>query len=283
MASTDRAVLPQPAFPEDIERTINEVLLRDTRAMCGTMSLVASRFNIWTKPIAFHTVMVHRRNNWMERIIDWLLPNAAFVRILVLDMPSSQADERIPLPAEELSLIRRLLQASEHVAHLAVTWNIWSDLQNECCTLRIEGLYLIWDDAYWVPSPSLAHLKYPTVLYDLTISAPADLDNPTPYRSWGMDYVPNTNECFNLAYVTYASTRHSDPILAGHIKRYKLILVGSAGLYRDDVRAFRSFNQRRRKRDPEFSVQIIQHWHQVLGEWVARMEGRESLLIHPRD
>ncbi|KAJ7101483.1 hypothetical protein B0H15DRAFT_1017896 [Mycena belliarum] len=187
MALIDGPILPQPVFPEDIERTINEVLLRDTRDMCGTMSLVASRFNIWTKPISLHMVMVRRCDNWMERVCDWLLPNAAFVRILVLDMPSLQGRKRIPLPAEELGLIRRLLEASERVAHLAVTWNIWSALQQECSALCLESLYLIWDHAYYkVPVPSLADLQYPTALRDLTISAPPDLKNPTPFRSWAV-------------------------------------------------------------------------------------------------
>ncbi|KAJ7101513.1 hypothetical protein B0H15DRAFT_796288 [Mycena belliarum] len=96
------------------------------------MSLVASRFNIWTKPIALHTVMVHRRDNWMERVRHCLLPNAGFMRILVLDMRTSEIWHRVPLPSEELALIRKLLEASEHIAHLAVTWNIWSDLQHDC-------------------------------------------------------------------------------------------------------------------------------------------------------
>jgi hypothetical protein len=40
------APIPKP-FPEDIERTITGVLLNDARDMCGTMSLVASRFHAW--------------------------------------------------------------------------------------------------------------------------------------------------------------------------------------------------------------------------------------------
>jgi hypothetical protein len=34
-------------IPEDIERTITDVLLNDARDMCCTMSLVASRFHAW--------------------------------------------------------------------------------------------------------------------------------------------------------------------------------------------------------------------------------------------
>jgi len=37
----------KPAFPEDIERAINQALLDDARDMCGTMSLVACRFYAW--------------------------------------------------------------------------------------------------------------------------------------------------------------------------------------------------------------------------------------------
>ncbi|KAJ7101485.1 hypothetical protein B0H15DRAFT_796268 [Mycena belliarum] len=279
MASTDRAVIPQPAFPEDIERTINEVLLRDSRAMCGTMSLVASRFNIWTKPIALHTVMVHRRNNWMERIIDWLLPNAAFVRILVLDMPSLQGRKRIPLPAEELALIRRLLEASERVAHLAVTWNIWSDLQQECGALRLESLYLIWDHAYYIPVPSLAYLQYPTALRDLTISAPPDLGNPKPYCAWGEDYLPRIDHCSNLAYLTYASSRRAIPLHCYTVKQCTIVLVGSMGLHKEDIDTMQWYIETW----PIYFLQGMQDWHQMLGEWVAKMEGRESLSIHPQD
>jgi hypothetical protein len=41
------APIQEPTFPEDIERTIIDVLLNDARDMCGTMSLVASRFHAW--------------------------------------------------------------------------------------------------------------------------------------------------------------------------------------------------------------------------------------------
>jgi hypothetical protein len=34
-------------FPDDIERAIHEALLNDTKDMCYTMSLVASRFYAW--------------------------------------------------------------------------------------------------------------------------------------------------------------------------------------------------------------------------------------------
>ncbi|KAJ6479246.1 hypothetical protein C8R47DRAFT_1198281 [Mycena vitilis] len=63
------------------------MLLLDARGMCHTMSLVASRFNVWTKPITFHTVIVRPHDNWVQRVRDHLLPNGNFIRILVLDLP----------------------------------------------------------------------------------------------------------------------------------------------------------------------------------------------------
>jgi hypothetical protein len=53
MTATLDVADPKPAFPEDIERAINDALLNDARDMCGTMSLVASRFYAWCVTKAF--------------------------------------------------------------------------------------------------------------------------------------------------------------------------------------------------------------------------------------
>ncbi|KAJ7101518.1 hypothetical protein B0H15DRAFT_796293 [Mycena belliarum] len=243
------------------------------------MSLVASRFNIWTKPIALHTVRVRQRDNWMEWIRHCLLPNAGFMRILVLDMWSSKTWDRVPLPNEELALIQKLLKASEHVAHFAVTWNIWSDLQHECSVLQIESLYLMWDHTLDVPGPSLANLQYPAVLRDLTVYAPPDLENPNPFRRWPEEYLPTTDQCPNIEYITYAVDRLPFPMrfFARRCKWFMFVLLDRTEPYDDEVEDVLEFQES----EPNFSLQCIQHWHQILGEWVAKMEGRDSLLIPP--
>ncbi|KAJ6564136.1 hypothetical protein B0H19DRAFT_1258627 [Mycena capillaripes] len=87
------------------------------------MSLVASRFHAWTKPFTFHTVIVRRHDKWVQTTTDCVLPNASFIRMLVLDLPFTQDEVRLQSSAEELSIIRRLLEACGRVSHLAVTWN----------------------------------------------------------------------------------------------------------------------------------------------------------------
>ncbi|KAJ6587964.1 hypothetical protein B0H19DRAFT_1097577 [Mycena capillaripes] len=280
VASSEIAAPPQPIFPEDIERAINEVLLNDTGDMCGTMSLVASRFHIWNKPIMFHTIFVHRHNNWMKRIGDYLMPNASFIRILVLSLPLTRGPARLPSSAEELSLIRKLLEASGGIRHLAVTWNLWAQLACECGVQRIESLYLIWDRAAFnISAPSLHHLQHPEELVDLTVYAPADLCNPVSFPVYGDYLVPATTHCVNLAYVTYAADRMPNVNMAYlRLKGAILVVVGRTALYENE--------EGRLKWEKEmfpgnYSVVCVQNWEQVLAEWVAKMEGRESLLKPP--
>ncbi|KAJ7477446.1 hypothetical protein FB451DRAFT_1172998 [Mycena latifolia] len=269
------AATAEAVFPEDIERAINEVLLNDTREMCGTMSLVASRFRTWAKPIAFRTVSVRRHNNWTQRIGDCLLSNASFIRILVLDLdlPFTEGRGRGQLPEEELSLIRRLLEASGRVRHLAVTWNIWAHLPRECGALRLSGLYLIWDRGFhiYAHGPSLHNLQYPAALEDLTVYAPADLRNPMPFRTIGRCFLPVTRQCVNLAYVTYAADRMPCPGVEDFdLRGAMLVLVGMTEPHEQTATEIKTI----RDRYPNFSA--------VLVEWVAKMEGRESLLDHAR-
>ncbi|KAJ7657318.1 kinase-like domain-containing protein [Mycena polygramma] len=181
-----KAPSPHPTFPEDIERTINEVVLNDTRRMCGTMKLVASRFETWTKPIMFHTAVVRRRDNWMQRVEECLLPNGSLIRILVLDLGLRGSEgyycqdplHRKKSSEKELSLLRRLLEACGQVNHLAVTWNVWDQLQGECGALRLKSLYLIWDGTFGNDAPSLDHLQHPADLEDLTLSAWRSTNDP---------------------------------------------------------------------------------------------------------
>ncbi|KAJ7429806.1 hypothetical protein B0H11DRAFT_2211870 [Mycena galericulata] len=213
-----------------------------------TMLLVASRFHAWIKPIMFH-------KNWMQRISNCLLPNANFIRILVLDMPFAQGKERDRLPAEEQSLIWKLLEASGRVRYLAVTWNIRAHLERECGALRLESLYLIWDVVHNIDPPSLHHLQHPATLKDLAIYAPGDVHYSDEWQTFGKNYLPATIQCANLAYVSYEAYSIPRPIRRGR-------LLDEA----DQRKISKLFH----------SVHPVPQ-----SEWVAKMEGRESLLCHP--
>ncbi|KAJ6564077.1 hypothetical protein B0H19DRAFT_1258581 [Mycena capillaripes] len=264
----------QPSFPEDIERTITEVVLDLARDMASTMSLVASRFHAWTKPLTFHTVIVRRHDDWMQRISDCILPNASFIRILVLDLPFTQDEVRLQSSAVELSIIRQLLEACGRVRHLAVTWNIWAHLEHECGVLELQSLCLVWDGAFFhgINAPSILHLRHPAALKDLTVSAPPDLQNPTPFRSWGELYLPTlTRENFNLAYVTYASNRLPvEGVGDSNLTWATLVIVGRKEPCDFEEEAL----QWERNRCPNYSTVFMLDWSQVLEEWVAKMEGR---------
>ncbi|KAJ7208015.1 hypothetical protein GGX14DRAFT_567314 [Mycena pura] len=271
---------PKPAFSEDVERAINNVLLNDdARDMRGTMSLVASRFHAWTKPITFHTVVVRQHNDWTGRINDLLLPNASFIRVLALNLPSIGG----PLSDDELSHIRLLLEASTQTRHLAVSWNVWARLHLECGSLPLESLYLIWDKFHPTSPPSLKHLQHLAKLTDLTIYAPPDPRNPTPFRPWGEFFLPSTAHLTNLTYVTYAADRTPIPTIGSlceDVKGAMFVLVDTPEQYvneeseddliKDDSEAY-----------PNFSTTYLRYSSQVLGEWVAKVEGRKSLLEHP--
>ncbi|KAJ7603621.1 hypothetical protein DFH06DRAFT_1256344 [Mycena polygramma] len=277
VASSGVAASPQPAFPEDIERHINEVLLKRTPNMCGIMSLVTSRFNTWTKPIAFHTVVIRPQHKWMQRIRDSLLPNASFIRILVLDLPFTQDQTRIQ-PSEEFSFIRRLLEVSGRVKHLAVTWNIWTLLKRECGALRLESLYLMWDGALNIEGPSLRNLGHPSTLEDLAVYAPPSIWRSRPPKKYGMDLLPATTQCGNLAYVTYVSDRRPAAGMEWlEVKGIMLVILCTTGSYwqRDSEERWITTT---RAECPHLSTACMRSPDEVLGEWVSKMEGRESVL-----
>ncbi|KAJ7109593.1 hypothetical protein C8R43DRAFT_1161708 [Mycena crocata] len=272
---------PAPVFPEDIEQAIILVLLHDVREMCGIVSLVASRFYAWTKPVTFHTIVIRPRKDWAKRISELLLPNASLIRALAIDLPST----RDRLSEEELSHIQRLLDSSGGVRHLAVVWNIWIRFPRECGSLELESLYLIWDGAHPVRLPSLDCLKHPSKLKDLTFYAPPDLHDPTPFCSWGEFFLPETDHCANLAYVAYAADR---PVpMVGYlcekipgVKGVMFVLVdmpekySSAaeenGTVRDDLALCAIF-----------STAYVRFSGQLVGEWLGKIEGRQSMLDHP--
>ncbi|KAJ7268448.1 hypothetical protein C8J57DRAFT_1717192 [Mycena rebaudengoi] len=254
----DTATL-QPTFPEDLERVITEVLLTDARDMCGTMSLLASRFYPWTTPFRFHTVVVRRRK-----------ADAATSRL----RPAPEGRRRGQCPDEALALIRCLLDASRSISHLAVTWNIWSDLQIECGVLRLESLYLIWDGTFYTSPPSLHHLQHPATLADLTVGAPSELDKPMLPVWHPKRYLPALAPCVNLAYLTYVSDRTPFPSVAYEPFRGTMFVLVCTSPY-DEQQI-----KRDTQRYPQYSAVCVRYWNEVLIGWVAKVEGRESLLNH---
>ncbi|KAJ7480901.1 hypothetical protein FB451DRAFT_1238714 [Mycena latifolia] len=275
---------PTPTFPEDIERAINEEVLNNYRDMCGTVSLVASRFREWTKPVTFHTVVLRPHNNWMERIRDVFLPNASFIRCLAITVRQIQG----PLSDEELTYVRRLLEASNHVKHFAVVWSIWAHHHRECGALQLESLYLIWDKKHHIPPPSLKNLQHPSTLNDLTVDAPADLNNMITWRPWGELYIPDTRQCVNLAYVTYAAntlpggslTFFCDDSEFPAIRGVMFVLVDIPEKLKNEAQDSELMKDEE-EFYPNFSTTYLPNSWQLLNEWLEKMEGRPSVFQHP--
>ncbi|KAF7348770.1 hypothetical protein MVEN_01396500 [Mycena venus] len=291
MASSIGSIIPEPRFPEDIERVIHSVLLDDPTNlnMCGTMSLVASRFYTWTKSFTFRTAVVRRSNDWIARIRDLLLPNARFIRILAINLSFHQGYARCPPSDEEAAYIRQLLEASDGVRHLAVSWNIWAQFPHECGSLQIESLYLLWEGIFDVPPPSLDQLQHPAKLTDLTVYAPPDRFNPVYWNAWGENVLPSVAHLAahfaNLAYVTYATDRWTIPSVADLCENpgIKAVMFVTVNIPEDIMNE--AEEDEMLKSDMEhyanFSTAYLPRGGQVLGEWLARMEGRQSVLEHP--
>ncbi|KAJ6456561.1 hypothetical protein C8R47DRAFT_1165361 [Mycena vitilis] len=271
----------KPKFPEAVERTINDALLNDDKEMCGTMSLLASRFHTWTKPVTFQTVVVRRHDNWTRRIIELLLPNASIIRTLAIDMPLAQGG---PISDDELSHLRALIEASDGIRHLAVVWSIWARLNREFGSLRLESLYLIWDRTHPATPPSLTHLQHSAALTDLAVYAPPDISNPTPFRPWGELYLPDTARCVNLSYVVYAADRTPIPTVGSlcedipGLKAAMFVLVDIPEKYADSEDDMVTEDK---EVYPNFSTAYVRYSHQVLDQWLAKMEGRDNVLDHP--
>jgi hypothetical protein len=204
---------------------------------------------------------------------------------LVLDLAFTQDGCRGQLSSEELSLIQQFLEGARQVRHLAVTWNIWAQFQHKCGALQLESLYLLWDGAFNIlprvdiQKPTIDHLQHPDILENLTVSGPTNLDGPTPWAPWGSrPYLPATSQCVKLTSVTYVTT--SMPLgwvsYCG-VKSAMVVLV--------ERMEPEEWEQNRIKQDkkryPNYSVVCVPDWDQVLVAWVAKMEGRESILNHP--
>ncbi|KAJ7656000.1 hypothetical protein DFH06DRAFT_1411676 [Mycena polygramma] len=275
----------EPAFPEDIERAITETLLDDGWEMCSTMSLVAARFYLWTKPIRFRTVIVHRRHkNWLKQIRKHLLPNARFIHVLALDLLLKNGE----LLDVELWCIQQLLEGASCVKHLAIGWRLWARLERKCGALRLRSIYFMWDGAWpyprpsVMPPPSLQSLQHPIALKDITVQAPADLDDPVAFYT-GRIYLPATRHCPNLVYVTYLADRIPVTLasLCENTQRAAVRFVG-VGVPKESVDGRTKMRIKAEKeRYPNLSTAYISHASQVLGEWVGKSEGRRSVLRHP--
>ncbi|KAJ7165958.1 hypothetical protein C8R46DRAFT_1219731 [Mycena filopes] len=153
-------------------------------------------------------MVVRPHKNWVQRINNWLLPNADLIHVLVLDLPNNvEHCERAQFSDEEKAAIARLLRAARRVKHLAVTWNIWAHLERECGAVPVESLYLMWDGAMYVDRPDLRNLEHPSALKDLTVYAYHYLGRrgSSSFRQYTKNYCPQTRHCPNLAYVAYAT------------------------------------------------------------------------------
>ncbi|KAJ7872960.1 hypothetical protein B0H13DRAFT_1895192 [Mycena leptocephala] len=281
------APIAEPTFPEDIEQTITDVLLNDARDMCGTMSLVASRFHASrTKPFKFRTVVVCQRSNWLKRISDILLPNASFIHVLAINLPLSEGQ----LTDDELSLLRQLLlESTEQLRHLVVVWHLWTHFPAECGYLHLESFYLIcimtiWDRAWSstnpLSPPTLGNLRHPAELKDLTFYAPPNLTNPVKYRPIGTLYLPPTNHCPNLEYLTYVADRTPVPAVSffcGDPRIKGVMFVCTDG---DEEEEVDSLIVEDKRFFPNFSAAYLPSSSQGLEEWLAKLEGRRSVFEH---
>ncbi|KAJ6517443.1 hypothetical protein C8R47DRAFT_1087296 [Mycena vitilis] len=270
-----------PTFPEDLERAINEIVLSDSKEMCGTLSLVAPRFHAWNKPLAFHTVVIRRRDDWMRRISECFLPNASAIRILVLYLPFENDDGKLQgrLQPEEFLLMRRLLEVARGVLHLAVTWPIWAKLHPQCGALSLKSLYLIWDRPFCKNVLSLNSLKHPEALEDLAVYPPPSHDVVVQHAPNLEGYLPLTRECVNLASLTFVA-----PYVPNHpmgyawtsVKTRIAVVVNQPELDEEDEETIEAV----REKDGDLYAVCVPEYVQVLREWVAKMEGRKSLLNH---
>ncbi|KAJ7438363.1 hypothetical protein FB451DRAFT_1303831, partial [Mycena latifolia] len=157
---------------------------------------------------------------------------------------------------------------------------IWAHHHRECGALQLESLYLIWDKKHHIPPPSLKNLQHPSTLNDLTVDAPADLNNMITWRPWGELYIPDTRQCVNLAYVTYAAntlpggslTFFCDdsefPAIRGVMFKLKNEAQDSE-LMKDEEEFY-----------PNFSTTYLPNSWQLLNE-LEKMEGRPSVFQHP--
>ncbi|KAJ7635454.1 hypothetical protein DFH06DRAFT_1336484 [Mycena polygramma] len=247
-----------PAFPEDIERHITELLLDNVGDMWRVMSCVAFRFRVWTKPTMFRTLF---------------LRNANFIQILAIDLPSTRGN----LSDAGLTQISQLLQASEGVRHLAVSWHIWEHFASECGRLKIGSVYLIWDGTHDLSEPPLDKIQHPLSLTEFTMYAPPA---NTTRVDWFYFPVTITEDFPNLVRLTYAVSEQPD------IHGYGEYLEGVMWVLVD--RPTKRLDSSTTEFIWQLKVEYLNYFtaylrcpNQVLGEWLAKMEGRRSVLEHP--
>jgi hypothetical protein len=219
------AANPQPTLPEDLERAINEEVLIDTRDMCSTMSLVASRFHIWcvritvslrslyntaygqdkTDSISTPSSLAGRLTGCSESAAAYCRTRASFAYWSLICL-SGKVMSGVGSQQKSCQSFGNSSKLPEGGIHLAVTWNIWAYLERQCGALRLEALYLMWDGALGIRPPSLYYLQQPAAVEDLTVFAPVDLRHPSMWRA-GKRYLPEWRQCVNLAYVAYVASR----------------------------------------------------------------------------
>ncbi|KAJ7631568.1 hypothetical protein DFH06DRAFT_1128611 [Mycena polygramma] len=269
-------VAPETVFPEDIEYTINQLLLEDAADMWTTMSRLASRFRTWTTPAMLRTVVIRLRDDWAKRIDDFFLPHARFIEVLAIDLPATRGF----LSGEELSCIRRLLRGSECVRHLAVSWHIWEQLASECGSLQLVSLYLIWDGAYDILPPSMNGSEYRAPLTDITIYAPPQLETRWADLGWAEFYLPGTimEDLPKLTHMTYATSREVPTL----VDFYKEDIVVMWVLVDSPTRFLRDTVENQIQIDmqlhPNASTSYLRSSSEILGQWLAKMEGNPSVL-----
>ncbi|KAJ7695792.1 hypothetical protein B0H17DRAFT_1329558 [Mycena rosella] len=245
-APSDVATISAPAFPEDIERVIIDVLLMPETCV-PRMSLVDFMLVDRKKPACFHSVVIRQTHtDWATRIRDLFLPNARFIR---------------------LSHIRRLLEASDRVRRLAVDWNLWARFHVECDTLLLDSLYLIWDRVVPIRTPSLENLQHPATLADLTVYTPRD-SALREVRFYAEDFFSFPHRPFNDVCAQLP-----------HLKGAMSVEVAPWALKEELEEDSLFWNAK--KLHANFSTAYLCTPSSALGEWLAKMEGRLSVLEHP--
>jgi hypothetical protein len=166
-----------------------------------------------------------------------------------------------------------------------VVWHLWTYFHAECGYLHLESLYLIWDRVWSstnpLSPPTLGNLRHPAELKDLTFYAPPNLTNPLQYGPVGRLYLPPTNHCPNLEYLTYVADCTPVPAVGsfcGDPRIKGVMFVCTDGDEEEEVGSLIAEDKRF---FPNFSAAYLPSSSQGLEEWLAKLEGRRSVFEHP--
>jgi hypothetical protein len=128
----------------------------------------------------------------------------------------------------------------------------------------------------------LDNLQHPAELKDLTFYAPPNLTGPIHYRTTGDLYLPPTDHCPNLEYLTYVADRTPLPAVGFFCgdPRIKGVMF-----VRTDVDPDKDYDHKLIADDKQlfanFSTAYLPSSSQGLEEWLAKLEGRRSVFEHP--